>query len=135
MCSQNEIDNFIKEKTGIDELKPSDDLLNDQGVSGDDFHELIEEYAKAFNVDMTGYLWYFHADEEGNNIGGIFFKPPYERVTHIPVTPAMLLDFANKGYWNVMYPPHKLPKRRRDIIFNQILFIIVIAFVLYSCLK
>lgn len=46
MYSQNKIDDFIKEKTGIDELKPTDDLLNDQGVGGDDFHELIDEYAR-----------------------------------------------------------------------------------------
>ena len=137
MYSQEQIDSFIKEKTGIDKLKPGDDLLNDQGVCGDDFHELIDEYAKIFNVDMTGYLWYFHAGEEGgwNSIGGSFFKPPYERVIHIPVTPALLLESANKGRWDIQYPPHKLPKRRWDIIINQVLFVVVIAWALYSCLE
>ena len=136
MYSQEQIDSFIKEKTGIDKLMPGDDLLNDQGVCGDDFHELIDEYAKIFNVDMTGYLWYFHAGEEGgwNSIGGSFLKPPYERVIHIPVTPTLLLESANKGRWDIQYPPHKLPKRRWDIIINQVLFVVVIAWALYSCL-
>jgi hypothetical protein len=54
MYTQEQIDSFIKEKTSIDKLKPSDDLLNEQGVGCDDLHELIDEYAKVFNVDMTG---------------------------------------------------------------------------------
>lgn len=137
MYSKQQIDGFIKEKTGVDELKPTDDLLNDQGICGDDFHELIDEYAKTFNVDMKEYLWYFHADEEGgwNSIGGSFFKPPYKRVSHISVTPLMLLEFANKGRWDVHYPAHKLPRSRWDIIINQILFVLFMSWALYSFLK
>lgn len=135
MYSQEEIDNFIKEKTGINRLMPSDDLLNDKGVCGDDFHELIDDYAKNFNVDMTGYRWFFHADEEGwNIIGGFFFKP-HKMVTHIAVTPALLRYMANKGHWDMEYPPHNLPKQRWDIIINQVLFIIVLAWAIYSFLK
>jgi len=135
MFTQEQINDFIKEKAGSDELKPGDDLMYDQGVSGDDFDELITGYAETFHVDMTSYLWYFHTDEEGNNMGGVFFKPPNERVPHIPVTPAMLLDFANKGHWDVHYPPHKMPKRRWDIIFNFILFAVITAWAIYSWVK
>jgi Protein of unknown function (DUF1493). len=137
MYSQEQINNFIKEKTGIDELKPGDDLMNDHGVCGDDFDELIDGYAKAFNVDISGYLWYFHTDEEGswNSIGGSLFKPPNERVPHIPLTPALLLEMANKGYWDVQYPHHKLPKFRWDIIMNLVLLVSAIVYALYSCLK
>jgi len=135
MFSQEQIDDFIKEKTGSSELKPTDDLMYDHGVSGDDFYELMSEYAETFQVNMAGYLWYFHTDEEGNNIGGTFFKPPNERVLHIPVTPSMLLDFANKGHWDVHYPPHKIPKRRWDMIFNFILLLVFIAWVIYTCVK
>jgi hypothetical protein len=137
MYTQEDIDNFIKQTSGGEVLKPNDDLMNDQGIGGDDFHELIDKYAKTFNVDMAGYLWYFHADEEGglNSIGSSFFKPPYERVDHIPVTPEKLLDFANKGCWDMEYPPHKLPKRRWDLVINGILFIIFLGWALYSCFK
>ncbi len=137
MFSQDQINNFVREKTGIEDLKLSDDLHNDHGVSGDDFHELIDEYAKRFCVDMTLYLWYFHAYEEGSwiSIGGSIFKPPYKRVPHIPLTPAILFEIARKGYWTIEYPAHELPRQRWDIIINQIFVVACICGALYSCLK
>ena len=62
---------------------------------------------------MTDYLWYFHADEEGHSgIGQLFFKPPYEKVERIPVTPQMLADFIETKKWKVKYPEHDRPKSR-----------------------
>lgn len=129
MVTLNEITALIKDKTGVDEdeVQEQTDILTDLGVVGDDFHELIDEYARKYQVDMTVYLWYFHADEEGQNIGGIFFRPPYERVQRIPVTPIMLKEFANKGKWEIDYPNHQLPKKRYDLLFNQILSLIVFS--------
>ena len=124
---------FVKEQTAVKEVNANDDLLNDLGCSGDDHHEFMEAYTKKFNVDMSTYLWYFHSDEEGQNFGGIFFKPPYMRVEHIPVTPSMLLEFANKGKWDIIYPPHTLPKRRYDILINYFIGFLFIAYVIYSC--
>ena len=117
MASYLDIETFISEKTFEKEIKPNTDIFNELGCTGDDFHELMEEYHKKFSVDMSNYLWYFHADEEGRNsgIGNIFFKPPYERVKRIPVTPQMLYKFANNGKWDLQYPTHKLPKYRIDI--------------------
>jgi hypothetical protein len=135
MHSQEQIIEFIKGKTGIDKLNPGDDLLQDHGVSGDDFHELIENYRKSFNVDMSTYRWYFHADEEGNNTGGIFFKPPHQRVQRIPVTPAMLCEFANKLVWDIHYPDHKIPKHRWDLLINILILVTVLSWTLYSCLR
>ncbi len=136
-CSLNDIMQFIIDKTGCktDEVNAESDLLNDLGCSGDDFDELISEYSTKFNVDMSSYLWYFHSDEEGhsNSIGRIFFKAPYERVKHIAVTPTLLLDSANQGKWLLTYPPHTLPKRRYDILVNQILIILFIVFLIYKC--
>jgi hypothetical protein len=97
MYALDDIIEFIKEQTAIKDVNPEDDLLNDLGCSGDDHHEFMAEYAKKHKVDMNSYLWYFHADEEGQNIGSTFFKPPYERVKHIPITPLILLESANKG--------------------------------------
>ena len=137
MYSQQEIDNFVKEMAGLDDLKPGDDLMNDLGVIGDDFHDLMAAYSKHFNVDMSTYLWYFHAKDEGawTSIGSSFFRPPYQRVEYIPVTPSLLLEMANKGVWDIQYPPHKLPRRRWDMIIDQVFFLIVMALILYSCLK
>lgn len=135
MYTQEEINELIRAKTGVDDVQPSDDLRYDLGVWGDDLHELLAEYANTFSVDMSGYLWYFHTEEEGQNFGGGFFKPPNERVKHIPITPALLLDMANKGRWDMIYPEHRLPKRRWDIIINQALALIFLVWIVRSCLK
>jgi hypothetical protein len=126
---------FIKEQTAIKDVNPEDDLLNDLGCSGDDHHEFMAEYARKYKVDMNSYLWYFHADEEGQNIGGTFFKPPYERIKHISITPLILLESANKGKWALNYPEHKLPKHRYDIFINQVLVSLLIAYIIYSCFR
>ena len=139
MYSFEEIKSFIVDKTGCEENEVTSncDLMNDLGCSGDDFHELIDDYAKKYKVNMDNYLWYFHTDEEGhsNSIGRIFFKVPYERVKQIPVSPALLLESANEGRWLLTYPGHSLPKRRYDILINQIVIVLFIIFVIYKCAK
>lgn len=132
-----EIKHFIIEITScsFEEIKDDADIDHDLGCTGDDFHELISEYSVKFEVNMHDYLWYFHTYEEGgfNSIGRLFFKPPYERVKHIPVTPTILLDSANYGKWTLIYPEHELPKRRFDILINQILVVLFIIFIFYTC--
>jgi hypothetical protein len=131
MYDINNINAFLVKWTGKKKVKETDDIDYDLGCTGDDFHELIDSYGKTFNVDMSQYLWYFHTQEEGNNIGGLFFKPPNLRVKHIPVTPQLLLENANKGKWDVNYPEHKLPEKRYDLIINKVLFYVVVVFILY----
>jgi hypothetical protein len=132
MSKLTEIINFVKEISGIDEINPESDIY-ELGVVGDDFHEMIEEYAKTFEVDMTKYLWYFHADEEGQNFGALFFKPPYLRVDRIPVNPRLLSEFAENKKWCIDYPEHKLPNKRIDLIINQIFIIlsVIIALIIW----
>jgi hypothetical protein len=133
-----DIIDIIAQMSGCDisEIKPDSDISNDLGCWGDDFHELMYEYSKKFKVDMSSFLWYFHTEEEGSNIiGGSFFKPPNERVKHIAVTPNVLLDCANSGKWNVVYPRHTLPKRRYDLLINLIVALLFIVFGIYTCVK
>jgi hypothetical protein len=130
-----ELVSFVKEFTAVDEVQSETDIFSDLRCTGDDFHELIENYAKKYPVDMSSYLWYFHSDEEGQNFGGVFFRPPYERVKRIPVTPQMLADFVNEGRWKINYPSHKLPKLRIDILVNLVLFLVVLFFLIKSCIK
>lgn len=118
-----EVRNFLEDYSGVYPERPDIDIFKDMGVVGDDFHEMIEKYAEKYNVDMSDYLWYFHADEEGHSIGGQFFKPPYERVNRIPVTPQMLADFIVTKKWSLDYPPHEIPKHRTDLIINKVLVI------------
>lgn len=137
--SFDDIKGFIVERTSCEEkeVTPNCDLMNDLGCSGDDFHELIDDYRNKFNVNMDNYLWYFHTDEEShsNSVGRFFFKAPYERVRHIPVTPTLLLDSANSGNWLLTYPEHTLPRRRNDILVNQIIVVLFIIFLIYKCVK
>jgi len=121
---------FLEKHLFDDPVKPDSDIFDDFGCVGDDFHELIEDYRNTFKVDMSDYLWYFHGDEEGNNFFAMHLvDPPYKRVKRIPVTPTMLLDYANTGKWSIDYPEHTLPKRRYDLIFNQIL---IVGLILYA---
>jgi len=131
--TEEEIIQFLKEETYEDSITSDTDIFNECGISGDDSHELIEKYQMKYGVDMSTYLWYFHCDEEGSTfITGMFFKPPYKRVTRIPITPKMLTDFANSKIWKIDYPEHKLPKYRYDIIFNQIIIFFFLFFLFYK---
>ena len=129
MDTLNAIIDFVKDISGIDEINPESDIF-DLDVVGDDFYEMIEKYSESYEVDMSEYLWYFHADEEGQNFGGLFFKPPYRRVNRIPVTPRLLSEFAKTKKWSMKYPEHKLPNKRIDITINQILVVVFIIIVL-----
>lgn len=129
MATIEEIIIFIEKIQDINKAKihPNSDLSSDLGIEGDDFFELEEQFAKQFNVDMSGYLWYFHHGEEGGfHLGGIFFKPPYKRVSHIPVTPLVLLEAANHRKWPIKYPDHHLPAKRYDIYINLYIAVLII---------
>lgn len=114
------LDLLIRETGYSGEMIDDMCVHNDLQMYGDDFHELIEAYAKEFNVDMMGYLWYFHADEEAPNLGRLFFKTPYDLVDRIAVTPEILIRCAEKKKWDIEYPIHELPKRRYDLWINFI---------------
>lgn len=134
--SEDEIIQFLKAETCEDKITSDTDIFNDCGISGDDSHELIEKYHIKYNIDMSNYLWYFHCDEEGSSfITGMFFKPPYKRVTRIPVTPKMLTEFANSKKWKIDYPEHNLPKKRYDLLINQIVFSIILIWLIFSLIR
>jgi hypothetical protein len=108
---------FIEYETGVSKIKLAEntDIFYDLGVQGDDFSEFIESYALQFDVNMGHYLWYFHSNDEGTNVWSFIFKPPNEKVGRIPITPKLLLDFANTKLWAVDYPVHDAPRNRNDL--------------------
>ncbi len=87
----------------------------------DDLGEFMDAFAQRFGVDLSAFLRYFHTGEEGMNLGGVFFAPPHDRVTRIPITLRMLREAAELGNWPVVYPQHSLPARRYDILINQVI--------------
>ncbi len=133
MTTTDDIIKFLKDLSGVDKVEPNADIGYDLGMQGDDFDEMIEKYSSKYSVDMTNYLWYFHHAEEGSSsIGGLFFDPPNKQVKRIPLTPSMLTDFANGGKWDINYPDHKIPKNRNDIRVNQIIFGLILLFILVT---
>lgn len=117
-------------------LQADSDLHVDAGVDVDDFDDMIIAFAEKFSVDMSGYLWYFHTGEEGTiSIGSIFFPTPDSQVKRIPITSRMLCKIANQGKWNIIYPEHKIPKRRYDVIVNRIFTIATILLFLVMVSK
>lgn len=122
---------FLQEHTGQGPVAPDADILADLGVFGEGFNRLVRAFSIRFQVDTTSYLWYFHTDEESQTIGSLFFKPPYERVRRIPVTPLMLLHFAQEGHWAVHYPDHQIPSSRADFFINILVLIGILFLLLY----
>lgn len=51
-----EIIDFLKKQTGSESITSDTDIFANETV-GDDFHKLIESYAKRYAVDMVNYLW------------------------------------------------------------------------------
>ena len=137
MTETKDIIDFVRSETGYHEdMTDNTTLQDDIGIWGDDVFELLENYAERFSVDMSSFLWYFHTREEGRNLGGLFFKEPNERVEQIPITVAMLCDFANTGIWSVVYPDHHIPKRRIDLLISSIIFLtVVIVWVVWIIAK
>lgn len=137
MTETEEIVDLVREWAPRSTLTEHTTLEGDLGVYGDDLDELLEEYAERFHVDLSTYRWYFHTREEGWNLGGIFFRSPDRRVPRIPITVAMLRDFASAGVWSVDYPAHELPRRRYDLLTNRscvVLFLVVALAVLLATL-
>jgi hypothetical protein len=114
---------FVRKRTERPDAAADDDIFADLGCAAKDFTNLVEAFGRRFNVDTSNYLWYFHTNEEDHSIGGMFYKPPFERVQRIPVTAEMLWEMANAGYWNIAYPEHEIPSSRVDFLINILLFL------------
>ena len=137
MITIEEIVDFTKDFLKVDNIFPDTDIFS-LGVCGDDMDEFLESYHKKYNVNFDNYLWYFHNEEEISNnfsIGKIFFKPPYDSVERIPITPEILTKFANTKVWEIDYPEHQLPKYRYDVLIDQIIFGGLALIILYFSFK
>lgn len=133
-ASLDEIYNILIKETCVplSQIKPDSDLERDLQITGDDFAEVIEKITSQFKIDMKEYHWYFHHSEEPIfNPGSFLFKTPDSRVSHIPVTPNILLEAANTRKWPIQYPPHKLPLHRYDVFITWGLFVVFSLCLLY----
>ncbi|MDV6329934.1 DUF1493 family protein [Asticcacaulis sp. 201] len=121
---------FIKRFVDVTDMPPEDaDLFKALDIYGDDADEFIVEFGQRFDVDVGGYLWYFHTREECWNPGALFFKPPNRRVTPIPISVSLLRKAQLEKHWPITYPVHALPKRRWDILISQVVCLFPLALV------
>jgi hypothetical protein len=130
---------LITDKVGInaEEVMPDADIENDLGCTGDDFFELMEAYAKHFNVDMSGFLWYFHThDESMATLNPLPGHPASTQVDRIPVTFNILVEKAMLGKWDMTYPPHALQPTytRSEKVVHWLFLAILTYFISRSCL-
>ena len=110
-------------------LAADDDMFDCVAITGDDAFVFVTEFASEFDVDMSNYRWYFHHEEEGHNFGGLFFKPPNQRVNRIPITISLLAKAIDTKIWPIDYPEHKLPRVRLDMLINQVSVVGVVVLV------
>lgn len=106
------------------------DLFKTFGIDGDDAFEFIDKFARKFEIDVSGYLWYFHHGEEGFGLGQFFFKPPYRRVPRLPITLNVLADAIETHIWPIQYPAHTPPRRRWDITADVTIMVVFVLLAL-----
>ncbi|MBK6373308.1 MAG: DUF1493 family protein [Saprospiraceae bacterium] len=125
-----DIISFVAEGTASKKVYENSDIDRDLRWTGYDFDELMIKYSEHYQVDMSSYLWYFHHAEEGNNFGSAFFRAPNELVEHIPVTPKLLFEFAQKvnGIWTIRA---YLAKRRYDLIANGVFWLVLLLIMIW----
>ena len=124
---------FIMRSEGIltGEMTPNADLHDDLGITGDDFTAIMRKFENEFNVDMQNYRWYFQKTEKGAlGFSGLFINSPSFRVSHIPVTPRLLLQAATEGSWPVQYPDHDLSGKRYDVTIDRVLVLALVLFMI-----
>jgi hypothetical protein len=130
---------LITDKVGVNatEVLPDADIEHDLGCTGDDFHELMDAYSDRFNVDMSGYLWYFHThDETMATLNLMPGNPPSKQVERIPVTLNLLVDKALLGWWDLKYPPHVLQSRYTPMerVVRWLFLAVLVFLIVRSCI-
>jgi len=118
-----EIEQFVQAQTGHKRpLAASLRLEEDLGITGDDYFDLVKDFADQFAVNTDSFLWYFHCKEEPlGNLGAWLFQPPDRQVERISITLGHLHHFADAKRWDISYPDHKISRKRYDITLHSML--------------
>lgn len=100
-------------------------LQDDLQLYGDDIHDLVDELAKRFGVDISSYRWYHHTGPEGFNPLSVIFRPWWHDASRIPIRVTDLVRSAQNGAWDFDYPDEKIVPRA--VVGNWILVGLLVA--------
>lgn len=119
LVGEGDVLEFVARYTGcpIGRIDP-DYILRSTGSDGDDAFELIEAFSEKFAVDLEGYDWVFHHNDEGALSSASLVRGPHGRVTRIPLTTHVLVEAARTGRWPVTYPAYQPMNRRWDLLLS-----------------
>lgn len=110
MPSFDEVAQLVREQTGYSgPLTEATTLQGDLGITGDALWDLLGIWAARFAVDVSGFLWYYHAPGKTSlQLGPLRLALPSHGFKQIPITLGMLHQFAERKRWALVYPPHGL---------------------------
>ena len=86
------------------DLPEQTDVVGVGRIYGDDVWELVTEFGKRFEVDMTGFRWEHHSGPEGCNPLWLILPPWWSRSTYIPIRVRDLINSARCRKWSIRYP-------------------------------
>ena len=102
--TEQELIEFLASERSIkpSKISMSSQLGRNLGVDGDDAVELMEAFAKRFNVNLTGYDHnVYFGPEAGLSIINLLFLSSSKKVRDLkPITVAHLFRCANDGSWH-----------------------------------
>ncbi len=110
------------------------DLFDAFAIAGDDGNEFLQDFAVRFDVNLDGFLWYFHynANEPPGAETSWPYTPDGRRLSRIPLTPRLLAEAANRRVWPVEYPEHvvKGAWKAKIPLIAMGLFVVIAVFLL-----
>jgi len=106
---------FVAESVGmaLPKIVATTDVVEDTRIYGQDVFELVADFGKQFQVDVTSFRWYHHTGPEAISIFYqlrclfTFTKMWWERKTYIPIRVSDLVESARRGVWIIQYPEHE----------------------------
>jgi hypothetical protein len=107
------------------------DIFVANGIEGDEANELVDDFAKRFDVDMTRFYEhdYFHyvANEPPGHRRVLPIDIHGKVLPFIPVSIDMLAASAEAGKWNLSYPEHTVRTSLRSRLALPIFTIIFVG--------
>lgn len=87
------------------------DVLATVGHEGKASKRFLKLYAMRLGVNVSPYKWWFHHRDDGVLAMPLVAIDAGGDEIYIPLSAEMLAGFAERGRWDLDYPPHRLALR------------------------